>query len=327
PSALSDHKYICVPRPFFDVEAECASKKSKTDPFAVYKKINEKERKDDLFMRSASEVKKCKWIMLWAGWKMYIDLGRQAKYCDPDNFSMYIYNDFRPYGLVEQLENMVVAFDKEYKKKTRDETTLFQMWAVVSAIGLAIQDENGIGAYVLIDDGERTFALTGLIGSAFLTALHAIEEAGELKKDSKFLDLPLVMGYFLEYGYNLPDFSIDGDGAAWPRHAIAYYTKSKASPSQGIFSTPQRLKDLAERYEDEEDEDEYINKRSKKDPWAWTARLKDYKNQHGGQKLGGKHHDITKMSKRERAAHAFDGKDPLAGVPAQVLKDGLLDWE
>jgi hypothetical protein len=53
--------------------------------------------------------------------------------------------------------------------------------------------------------------------------------------------------------------------------------------------------------------------------------LKEYASSHGiKNKIGGQEYDITKMSSRERAAHAFDHVDPLKDIPTEVLKENRL---
>jgi hypothetical protein len=44
------------------------------------------------------------------------------------------------------------------------------------------------------EDAEKTCELIGLIGCALLTVLSAIDRAGQLKPNSRFLDLALVIG-------------------------------------------------------------------------------------------------------------------------------------
>jgi len=60
------------------------------------------------------------------------------------------------------------------------------------------------------------------------------------------------------------------------------------------------------------------------DPWKWAQKFAAYKEGHHP-KMGGQQYDITKMSRVDREAVAFDGKDPLAHIPAKALKENLLD--
>jgi hypothetical protein len=44
----------------------------------------------------------------------------------------------------------------------------------------------------------------------------------------------------------------------------------------------------------------------------WTGFLNDYGTKKGAKiTVGGTQYDITKMSKKERKQHSFDGKDPM----------------
>lgn len=164
------------------------------------------------------------------------------------------------------------------------------------------------------------------MGCALLTALSALEDAGELKADSKFRDLALCISGWLEFSDDLPAYGIDGDAVFWRPHAVAYFKKAGLPADKGITGTAKLLEKLSTPGDGDgkDDENQFKDKRSKKDPWAWAARLKAFKSNHGIATMKSKY-DITKMSKAERASHAFDKKDPLAGIPANVLRDGLLD--
>lgn len=54
----------------------------------------------------------------------------------------------------------------------------------------------------MIDDGEGTESTIGLIGCALLSVIEAIEHAGELRPESKFRDLALVMSLYLAFAEN-----------------------------------------------------------------------------------------------------------------------------
>jgi hypothetical protein len=48
---------------------------------------------------------------------MFSEYRRRSTYCDPDNFGMYIYNDFNGWGLQELMENLVRQCASPYKIK------------------------------------------------------------------------------------------------------------------------------------------------------------------------------------------------------------------
>lgn len=48
--------------------------------------------------------------------------------------------------------------------------------------------------------------------------------------------------------------------------------------------------------------------------------MKSFKETRG--KIGGERYNILKFSRRERAEHSFDGKDPLADVAQKDLRAG-----
>lgn len=171
--------------------------------------------------------------------------------------------------------------------------------------------------------------------------MNAVDQEGELKPDSRFLDLPLVIAYYLELSHDLPAYGIEGKCVSWRKEAVVYFKKGKLDPEKGLFATQLRLDKLANAsdYEETTDEGEDIspppvkgNKRKREDSknddvdkWHWETAVKAYKKRQG--KMGGHHYDITKMTRAERAATTFDGKDPLADIPAKALKENLIDLE
>ena len=157
-----------------------------------------------------------------------------------------------------------------------------------------------------------------MVGLALLTALHAIETAGELKPDSRLLDLTLVIGYYIEFSHDLPEYGIEGDCVAWRKEAIAYFEQGKLDTSKALASTELRIATLKD-----DKEPGSVEKTTKADKWSWDAKFKAYKRRQG--KVGGNHYDITKMSRAQRAEAAFEKKDPLAAISLKDLKADMLD--
>jgi hypothetical protein len=272
----------------------------------------------------------------------------------------------------------MIEFDKAFRSKVDKRTE--EMWTVVSAMGLWLNEDENLAALINNEDGETIRELIGLIGCSLLTTLAVVEAAGELKPESRFRDLALVIAYYLELSHDLPAYGVEGECVAWRKEAVNYFRKAKLSPEKGLFATKIRIEKLekAGNYEELEEEDadtanepvtgssadnpvtilddsqadkENANpettteksispppsakrkrglgivdsKKAGKDPWKWAEKFEAYKQRHHP-KMGGTHYDITKMSRADRAAAAFDGKDPLADMSAKDLKDNLLDF-
>ncbi|KAH7075406.1 hypothetical protein BKA63DRAFT_296884 [Paraphoma chrysanthemicola] len=176
-----------------------------------------------------------------------------------------------------------------------------------------------MGPFMGNEDGEKVSALAELMGFAFVRALAALDHAGELKTDTAFLDIPIVITSFLEWSDDLPSYGIEDDALDWRSHAAAYFQKAKFDNEKGISTTAKLIEEA------EPSEESGLAKKTDKDPWKWSKRLKEYKSNYGP-KIGGTKYDITKMSRKERASHAFDGKDPLADIAEKDLKAGNLDF-
>ena len=321
---IPDHEYICMHRPHFDYKAEnrTLGEESKEDEdFDDWYKAGFKaENEAGVMLEPAKDHPDHKWVILWEGYKMFMDYRRRSNYCCPDRFGMYIYNDFEGWGYQELIENFIVEFDKSLKKS--DDDGLKHTWAIVSALALWINEVNQ-GPLMGNEDGEKTEAVIGLVGQALIRGLAALDAADQLKPDSDFSDIPIVITSLLHFSHGLEDYGIEG-GSNWRPHAAAYFKKGKFAPEKGISNTTTILETAKGGSEAK------LPKKDAKDPWGWNKTLKAYKKQHGtgkgGGQIGGFKYDITRMSRKERAGHAFDGKDPLADVSDKDLKEGVIDF-
>lgn len=73
-----------------------------------------------------------KWIFTNAGFSKWMALRQQTTVRDPDNFGMYVYNDFFGYSLMELIENSLIDFeeaDGDWKMQ----------WAICEGTGLYFQ--------------------------------------------------------------------------------------------------------------------------------------------------------------------------------------------
>jgi hypothetical protein len=164
------------------------------------------------------------------------------------------------------------------------------------------------------DDGDRTVEVSALVGTALLTGLAWIEESGELNANSKFLDLGIVITTLLHWAKDHENYGIEDEAVAWREHAVAYYDRSGLGADKGISGT----EDLLKKFRGESSS----KPNDKKDLWGWRPKLRKYDMLYG--KIGGTKYDITKMSRKDRAGYAFDGKDPLQDISAKDLREGNI---
>lgn len=227
-------------------------------------------------------------------------------------------------------------FQTALNKKT---STLESIWTVVSGLCLWLNetemcpflDKLWASAMVSVadcakgcDDGDRVKELTKDVGALLLCTLAAIDHTRELKPDGRLLDVPVVMTSFLEWSAEFEACGWDYEGdLEWRPPVVAYFKKGKYDASQGISTAQKRLDEVEEVYEGE------LAPASNKDPWDWKKKLQAYKIKHsvaGGRvpKIGGTHYDITRISRAQREAYAFDHVDPLKDVSDKDLKEGNL---
>ncbi|KAF2624233.1 hypothetical protein BU25DRAFT_493829 [Macroventuria anomochaeta] len=127
----------------------------------------------------------------------------------------------------------------------------------------------------------------------------------------------------LKFSDGLHDYGTEGDAVKWRPHAAAYFKKGKFASDKGISNT-EKIRETAKGGSEAK-----LAKKTDKDPGSWDKMLKSYKRTRGAggkNPIGGTKYNITKMSRKERASHAFDKKDPLADVSEKDLKEGDLDF-
>ncbi|CAJ2505323.1 Uu.00g127170.m01.CDS01 [Anthostomella pinea] len=301
------HKYYGMPQPFFDVENENEDKDEddQLDEDEIIEAYNEEMRSDDgPAMKPAADFPDNRWVCMWETWKQYADYKRRATYTDPDSFGMYIYNDFHGYGLQELIESMLVAFDKELRKK-RDDENLKQMWATTAAMIHWLLDAE-IGPWLMTDDGERVSATVGFVGRALATVLNELDLAQKMTADSEIKDLGLVMSCYLQWVSVVQDQGFDEKELEWRKETA------------GCHGTDKNLSSL---------EEEYciigpLSGKAKADRWSWKKNFTQFKKEYGA--TGGEKFNILKMSRKERADHAFSKKDPLAQFSDEDLRSGKI---
>lgn len=104
-----------------------------------------------------------------------------------------------------------------------------------------------------------------LIGAAFLESLNAIDLLGELKPDSKFRGLGLIMSLFLHWPDDLNEsYGFEGKYFAWRKLVVAYMKKASLSADTGIFGTDK----LMEKNDQDGDIGEAKPKR-----WAFASKV------------------------------------------------------
>jgi hypothetical protein len=143
------------------------------------------------------------------------------------------------------------------------------------------------------DNSDKTCDLVGLIGRALLTVLSAIDRAGDLKPSSRFLDLALVISYYLELSHDLPAYGIQGPCISWQKEAVLFFQKAHLDPGKALFATDMRLNDFEsalvrdfsnhnEKIDNDIEHDEscLLEYGNNRDPWSWQATMNTYRKNH-----------------------------------------------
>ncbi|KAG9935043.1 hypothetical protein KCV05_g2376, partial [Aureobasidium melanogenum] len=278
------------------------------------------DQADELFAKEHNE-KKCAcfdksrtdgWSMMRKAFARKMDAETmEIPHRDPDCFGMYVYNDFAGYGYQEVVENNVAEVNG---------------WWIV---------EEPSYPWHGIDDGERSWLTYSLLAFMFLTGLNRIDQDGELKPDSKYKDLSLVMSLWVraanDMGPDVEDPFDDGKGGdsdlgdwagfslLWFRYLLAL-AKEAGIPIKGVTDFDDKVDEWTSQIEGK------VRLPPKKaDRFGWKTKFQKYTKQYGrGGKIGGGHFKITKWTRQKRAKHAFDKKDPLGDEEIKALKNGMV---
>ena len=105
----------------------------------------------------------------------------------------------------------------------------------MAALGHFLMNDAHI-AWIAVDDGKRVNELTGLIGCALLTVLNAIDRIEQLKANSEFRDLGLVMALYLQFSREVECLSLSPtDNTDWQEVLLQYAAKAEIDLSgQGV---------------------------------------------------------------------------------------------
>lgn len=217
----------------------------------------EDEAKRSMFNKLAANHPEWPYTIMAESWRRLCDWTRRSSYCNPQLFNMYIYTDFEAYGILELLENLIIDFNGAFEEKD-----INKMWSILATLANWLNHESS-QAWVSVDDSERAANTFQVVGCAFLTALHLIDREGELKQDSKFRDLGLVMALFLQAGASTPEDFMD-----WAPKIILYAKRA------GIDLTKQGVQGLEKTIEREDAEgDPPLRESSSPDRWKWTQKV------------------------------------------------------
>ncbi|KAL4778436.1 hypothetical protein BJX76DRAFT_352627 [Aspergillus varians] len=260
----------------------------------------------------------------------YLKLMHQFMHTDlrtPDCFSMYIFNDFSGYGVMEILQNLILDF-VEAKDNWKEQ------WAVCEAIPFYWLS-GAVMPFTMLDGDTVTYTCN-VLGHMFLAMLATLESRDLLKPDSEVKNLSVVMAMYLVLADELRgesylefDFDQSFDVSRFDAYVLKYSEKYMIN-----LQGPSKIEELIDNIidEDEEEEEEHKIKlpHSSADPWKWAAAHEAYAEDLGqismvGKKgMGGDSFDITSWTSAARKKHSFTKKDPLTKMEINAVKEGLI---
>ncbi|TKA66115.1 hypothetical protein B0A55_09839 [Friedmanniomyces simplex] len=305
-NAKERNEYICIDQPFWEFKEEHQALdefRGDANPPRKLRQawIKESERASTgrKWAKSAIECPGWNGVMMKEAWVQFDLLRRKSSYCDPFYFpTLDFYSHYHNWGINDLLDSQMVAFDAAYVRNDLD-----QMWCVVTAIAHWLSSEEGsFGKAVVVtligtDDGDGVCERVRVAGGMSLTALDAVDYAGEMKATSRFRDLGLVISLWLNWLWGLEKYGVGDDGECEWRKSVAVTSYKNVKALKRSGAKPGR--------------------------WEWPKTFASLRG--GDEEFGeGEHYDITKLSREESAGMSDDGKDPLGDVPEEHLLNSPL---
>lgn len=141
-SKIADGKrWICLCVPLSEREKEAGSDGDEEEDEEEYED-NSQARCDDgetcTCNKPAEDYPQHQWVVTKKGYEMALEWVEQREKRCQDNFDLYIFNRYNGYGISEVIENMLLAFAKEDKKKRIDPMA---MWSVIESMALFLRGD------------------------------------------------------------------------------------------------------------------------------------------------------------------------------------------
>ncbi|PVH69177.1 hypothetical protein DL98DRAFT_598877 [Cadophora sp. DSE1049] len=298
-------KFVCVPRPFWDFRLEYKGENEDDEDEGVdslqEKKSETLKEARKTWLKPAAEFPGYAWALSLKARKLIKKYDLQTQKRDQDSLGMFIYNDFTGYGLQEVVQNQLSAFHKGFLS---DKPNPFALWYMMESLAWWFTSTDTT-LWNMIDDSMRVSDTLQIVGLAILSTLNILEQADLLKNDSIIPNIPLILSLFLGF---LGDFvnamSLRDEDQDWP-NAITAYAEKHNIEIKGKYGVTKKYypahslssKKLA-----------LVRAVASTDKWKFKQRYRVFSATYGN---GGVEFDITKMSRAERRAKAFDHKDPL----------------
>ncbi|KAJ9603383.1 hypothetical protein H2200_012161 [Cladophialophora chaetospira] len=140
----------------------------------------------------ASENPSHNWLLTQEGYLMVARLQYEVDIRDQEAIQEHYFSDFSGYGFQEVMENQLLAFNSEHRKKHANPAVL---WSFIEAFAWSMDDMNW---WFNVDDPETVLDTLRMIGGAVFTTLSVLEQQGLLCPDSAVKNISLVLAKLYE---------------------------------------------------------------------------------------------------------------------------------
>ncbi|KAK4213916.1 hypothetical protein QBC37DRAFT_315491 [Rhypophila decipiens] len=344
-------EFICLCQVPFDLGEDASDSEAESESPEKSKPKRCDGGKTCLCKKPASENPNHKWVISSAGKVKFFQQQTHHGIRNPDNFSMYTFNDHSAYGTLEVIQNLILDFVETPDAEEQDSWK--ERWVVVEALGFFMKTVGDDAS--MIDDGELADWTWRLLGRLFLRMLTELESKSLLGPDSEVKNLGLMMTVWIDIAEGASHLSLldesnkeailpKGDKKFWYPHRyqdqiLAYAAKYKI-PLVGMSEADVQAKLGANGDDDgERSADLPVFKaddpKRTEDAFGFDKDYKSYVSKNQGvtgflsrrrepckSKIGGDMLDITSWSSAERKKANYKGNDPLGKKELDAIKRG-----
>ncbi|XMA16277.1 hypothetical protein WAI453_009068 [Rhynchosporium graminicola] len=264
------------------------------------------------------------------GTKQVQKLDKEYAKRDQDAADMHIYNDWNGWGMSELLENFLKDFNKDVFKKT---ASPYQKWAYIEGLAVFFFGAEMEMVYWLgNEDGDRVTEIAQIVGTMILTTFDVPKEHDLFKPDSEVVNIGIVSLLMLHlFKQKAMDFDCD-----WAPEVVRLCDEAGIKLDdivrKQVALEKKDIKEWRDEYKKKQTESEHAGKNDEGDGYKhfnerkdWTpeddldeSKCKmwyrwDWKLEYaafvkGGSHPGGKHYDLSKMSKAEKESYTLGTK-------------------
>ncbi|CAF0786459.1 unnamed protein product [Didymodactylos carnosus] len=256
---------------------------------------------------------------------------KQISHCSPDNYGLYIYNDFNGYGQLEAVENCIKDITTLFythtitSKQRKDDVNYVNAFRRIEALNIVLDYADDMPS---IDDGDRFQQFMRVIGACYVTICQnllpkpmlTLQKKDEALKKSMEKSLKKILSQIPNFKFVLERAIKIGYPMSTVGDTSTVYTKILSIIYRNWCLFVENVEiDLNQLFDNKKDKDlikilreaNQMELGELDDDEEEFEFLEEYANYSSGRQVGGDQYDISKWSKTKREQYSLDRVDDM----------------